>query len=315
MRTTTQLIIFCVAVLVAPLTARQERVTTGPPPELRALVDAVTGAVLGGSPDAWESMARERFAPALLAKQTVAERRRIFDKLSVAFAGAKRGPVMRQGPDAPLELRMVGPSGPAGAIVLELTSGIPPRISGISIETAATPRPSDPEAPPPPPILPGMTKAELTAALDAYLRHLSDEGRLSGAALVARDTDVWFEGGTALPSVASAPPSRRRHSSRSAASTKRSSRRWSSRAATSPILWRPGSTSAPSTGIHAHGDRAARGAEETVTQRDPRRADSGLPAACEPRCDHRPIAEPHCWHCRFLRTGLQRNAEGSLSFE
>ena len=198
MRTTTQLIIFCVAVLVAPLTARQERVTTGPPPELRALVDAVTGAVLGGSPDAWESMARERFAPALLAKQTVAERRRIFDKLSVAFAGAKRGPVMRQGPDAPLELRMVGPSGPVGAIVLELTSGIPPRISGISIETAATPRPSDPEAPPPPPISPGMTKAELTAALDAYLRHLSDEGRLSGVALVARDTDVWFEGAYGL---------------------------------------------------------------------------------------------------------------------
>ena len=198
MRTTTQLIIFCVAVLVAPLTARQERVTTGPPPELRALVDAVTGAVLGGSPDAWESMARERFAPALLAKQTVAERRRIFDKLSVAFAGAKRGPVMRQGPDAPLELRMVGPSGPAGAIVLELTSGIPPRISGISIETAATPRPSDPEAPPPPPISPGMTKAQLTAALDAYLRHLSDEGRLSGVALVARDTEVWFEGAYGL---------------------------------------------------------------------------------------------------------------------
>ena len=198
MRTTTQLIILCAALLVAPLTARQERVTTGPPPEIRTLVEAVTAAVLDGSPDAWETMARERFAPDLLAKQTVAERRRIFDKLSVAFAGAKRGPVMRQGPDAPLQLRMVGPSGPAGAIVLELTGGIPPRISGISIETSATPRQSDPEAPPPPSISPGMTKAELAAAVDAYLRRLSNEGRLSGVALVARDTDVWFEGAYGL---------------------------------------------------------------------------------------------------------------------
>jgi CubicO group peptidase (beta-lactamase class C family) len=197
-RTITQLIIFCVALLVASLTARQERVTTRPPPEIRALVDAVTAAVLGGSPDVWESMARERFAPDLLAKQTVAERRQVYDKLITAFAGSKRGPVMRQGPDAPLELQMVGPSGPAGAIVLELTDGMPPRISGISIETAATPRPSDPEAPPPPPISPAMTKAELAPALDAYLRRSSDEGRLSGVALVARDTDVWFEGAYGL---------------------------------------------------------------------------------------------------------------------
>jgi D-alanyl-D-alanine carboxypeptidase len=197
-RTTTQLIIFCVALLLAPLTARQERVTTGPPPEIRALVDAVTAAVLGGSPDAWESMARERFAPDLLAKQTAAERRQLYDKVSAAFAGAKRGPVRRHGPDAPLELQMVGPSGPAGAIVLELTNAMPPRISGLSIERAATPRPSDTEAPPPPSISPGTTKAELAAALDAYLRRLSDEGRLSGVALVARDMDVWFEGAYGL---------------------------------------------------------------------------------------------------------------------
>ena len=68
MRTTTQLIILCAALLVAPLTARQERVTTGPPPQICTWVEAVTAAVLDGSPDAWETMARERFAPDLLAK-------------------------------------------------------------------------------------------------------------------------------------------------------------------------------------------------------------------------------------------------------
>jgi hypothetical protein len=120
-QTARQLIIICFVLLVAPLTARQEQITTGPPPEIRALVDAFTSAVLGGSADAWETMARERFAPEFLSKHPAAERRQLYDKLSAAFAGGKRGPVMRRGPDAPLELQMIGPSGPAGTWPLRST--------------------------------------------------------------------------------------------------------------------------------------------------------------------------------------------------
>ena len=62
MRILTRLIVVAVAFLVAPLAAGQEVVTTGPPPEIRALVDAFTGAVLGNSPETWEAMTREHCA-------------------------------------------------------------------------------------------------------------------------------------------------------------------------------------------------------------------------------------------------------------
>ncbi len=195
MRILTRLFVVAVAFLVAPLASGQEVVTTGPPPEIRALVDAFTGAVLGNSPDEWETMTRERCAPEFLTKNPAAQRRKLYDTLHGAFAGGKRGRVMRRGPDAPLELQMIGSSGqPAGTIVLELTSGNPPKIANISVEKDAGEKPAAPEGPKPPPIAASMAKPELAAALDKYVRGLSEEGKFSGAILVARGTDVWFEG-------------------------------------------------------------------------------------------------------------------------
>jgi hypothetical protein len=134
-RILTRLIVIAVAFLVAPLAEGQDVVTTGPPPEIRALVDAFTGAVLGNSPDEWEKMTREQCAPEFLAKTPAAQRRKLYDTLHGAFAGGKRGRVVRRGPDEPLELQMIGSSGqPAGTIVLELTSGNPPKISNITVE-------------------------------------------------------------------------------------------------------------------------------------------------------------------------------------
>ena len=195
MRILTRLFVVAVAFLVAPLASGQEVVTTGPPPEIRALVDAFTGAVLGNSPDEWETMTRERCAPEFLTKNPAAQRRKLYDTLHGAFGGGKRGRVMRRGPDAPLELQMIGSSGqPAGTIVLELTSGNPPKIANISVEKDAGEKPAAPEGPKPPPIAASMAKPELAAALDQYVRGLSEEGKFSGAILVARGTDVWFEG-------------------------------------------------------------------------------------------------------------------------
>ena len=188
-----KLIVFGVALIAAPVAGRQEVVVTGPPPEIRALVDAFTGAVLGGSPDAWETMARERFAPDYLAKLPAPERRKLYDELKGDFGGGKRGPVMRRGPDEPLELQMMGPSGPAGTIVLEITNGNPPKITKVSVVKDAGKTPADPSGPKPPPIAPSMTKPELADALAPYLRSLSDDGALSGAILVAHGGEVWFE--------------------------------------------------------------------------------------------------------------------------
>jgi hypothetical protein len=135
------LITVLLVVLAAPvaLAARQERV--GAPPEIRELVEAFTAAVVGGSPQAWETMARERFAPEFLAKLPAPERRKLYDKLSADFKGAKRRAVMRQGPDAPLEIQMNGPSGTAGTIVLELTDGMPPKITNVTVEKESGKKP------------------------------------------------------------------------------------------------------------------------------------------------------------------------------
>jgi hypothetical protein len=128
-------VLVLLAAPLAPLAARQERV--GAPPEIRELVEAFTAAVVGGSPETWETMARERFAPEYLAKLPAPERRKLYDQLSADFKGAKRGAVRRQGPDAPLELQMTGPSGPAGTIVLEITDGMPPKITSVTVEKAS----------------------------------------------------------------------------------------------------------------------------------------------------------------------------------
>jgi hypothetical protein len=109
------------ALLAGPLAAgAQERV--GAPPEIRALVEAVVGGITGTA-DAWETMARERFAPELLAKTPPAARRKLYDQLHADFGRGKRGPVVRRGPDEPLEIEMLGPAGSLGTVVVEIVEG------------------------------------------------------------------------------------------------------------------------------------------------------------------------------------------------
>jgi hypothetical protein len=108
-------------VLAAPVVAgAQER--TGPPPEIRALVEAVVGGITG-TPDAWEAMAKQHFAPDLLAKTPPPARRKLYDQLHADFGRAKRGPVIRRGPDEPLEIEMLGPAGSLGTVVVEVVEG------------------------------------------------------------------------------------------------------------------------------------------------------------------------------------------------
>jgi hypothetical protein len=120
MRTLLRVVCACV-VLAAPVVAgAQER--TGPPPEIRALVEAVVGGITG-TPDAWEAMAKQHFAPDLLAKTPPPARRKLYDQLHGDFGRAKRGPVIRRGPDEPLEIEMLGPAGSLGTVVVEVVEG------------------------------------------------------------------------------------------------------------------------------------------------------------------------------------------------
>ena len=113
---------------VASLVTAQER--TGPPPEIRTLVESFVGGVTG-TPAAFEAMAKERFAPDFLAKTPAAARRTLYDQLHAQFGSGKRGPVIRQGPDEPLEIEMVGPNGSLGVIIVEIVEGQTPKITAI----------------------------------------------------------------------------------------------------------------------------------------------------------------------------------------
>jgi hypothetical protein len=113
--------------VVSPISA-QER--TGPPPEIRALVEAVVSGVTGTAAG-FEAMAKERFAPDFLSKTPAAARRTLYDQLHAQFGSGKRGPVVRQGPDEPLEIEMVGPNGSLGVIIVEIVEGPTPKITAI----------------------------------------------------------------------------------------------------------------------------------------------------------------------------------------
>jgi hypothetical protein len=122
-------VLFVLATLsMASLVTAQE--PTGPPPEIRALVEAFVGGVTG-TPAAFEAMAKERFAPDFLVKTPAAARRTLYDDLHAQFGSGKRGPVIRRGPDEPLEIEMVGANGPLGVIIVEIVEGQTPKITAI----------------------------------------------------------------------------------------------------------------------------------------------------------------------------------------
>jgi hypothetical protein len=103
----------CSAMLVA-LTVHvlaQEIVRTGPPPELRAHMDAFVRALnaTGTATDEWEVMAKAAFTPELLKRETPAQRKQVRDTLRAQFGTITIQGVERQGgPDAPLQVRVKG---------------------------------------------------------------------------------------------------------------------------------------------------------------------------------------------------------------
>jgi hypothetical protein len=110
----------------------QEGIRTGPPPEIRALVDAVLKA-LDGDAAGWETMAKERFSADHLKKTSAADRKQLFDKIRADFGKLTFERAVREGPDAPLHLQVKGSTGATGRISLEIDGGSPPKISNIKV--------------------------------------------------------------------------------------------------------------------------------------------------------------------------------------
>jgi CubicO group peptidase (beta-lactamase class C family) len=180
------LVINC-AVLPA---AAQAVVKTGPPPEIRALVDGFMKAANSGSADAWEAFAREHFSPEHLQKRSEAERKQLFDRIRSDFGSIAFDRVTRRGPDAPLELTIKGSTGVMGVIVLELDASSPPRIANLTVDIGK--KDADLGGVPPPPVNGRMTNDELSRALDGYFAKLAASDVFSGVVLVARNLAPVF---------------------------------------------------------------------------------------------------------------------------
>jgi CubicO group peptidase (beta-lactamase class C family) len=176
------------ALIVFTTTVPSAQVRQGPPPEVRALFDAMVAAANAGSADAWEAFAQERFTPALLQQQSRADRAKLYQQIVDRFGTVALGGVMRQGPGAPLRMNIKGSKG-SGLIILDMDDGPPPRIAGLELEDPAAVA-NDPSRIP---ITASMPADEIDRRLDAYFTKLAADDQFSGVALVARNgVPVFF---------------------------------------------------------------------------------------------------------------------------
>ena len=110
--------VIAVLAFAAQATA-QEMVVSGPPPVLRARLDAFVKAFNSGDADQWEKMAAATFTPAYLKSQTAAERQKAFLKMRADFGVISLERVERNGPEAPLSIAVKGAVA-SGRMTIEL---------------------------------------------------------------------------------------------------------------------------------------------------------------------------------------------------
>ena len=164
----------------------------GPPPEIRGHVQAFVSAFNSGSAEQWEKMAQEHFAPDALSGHTTQDRKNLFDRMHQDFgASITVDRVLREGPDAPLQLQAKGASGLQAVIQLDLEASPPYRITRVGVERGGPAQ--DRSMVPAPAISGSMSDPELSSALDAYLSKMSADDVFSGVALVAKAGRVVFE--------------------------------------------------------------------------------------------------------------------------
>ena len=185
--------IFCCLLVIDAGAQSGQRVRRGggPPPEMRALIEAVVTAFNSGRADEWEAMAMQRFAPGHLARRSATERAEMYERLRADFGTIDADKVLREGPDAPLELYVRGSTGAEGVISLEIEPSAPFRVTGMQVRLGGDGGERSSVAAPP--INGIMTAEELTAALDAYLSRMAADDTFSGVVLVANDGQPVFE--------------------------------------------------------------------------------------------------------------------------
>ncbi|MEO5898157.1 MAG: serine hydrolase domain-containing protein [Vicinamibacterales bacterium] len=161
----------------------------GPPPEIRALIEEVIQAA-NGNDEAWEAFAQKSFAPPYLKQQTPAQRAALHQQIVARFGTVARGPVVREGPDAPLQITIKGSkaSGMLAVSVDDTTF----RITSLALDASSSSR--DPGAInlPPVSIDRTMTSDEIDRRLHDYFTGLTKDDVFSGVALVAKNGVLVF---------------------------------------------------------------------------------------------------------------------------
>jgi CubicO group peptidase (beta-lactamase class C family) len=169
--------------VVAGSAAPHARQGGGPEPEIRAHVDAFVAVLTKGTADQYETMAREHFAPPLLARATPADRRAMFERIRSDFGAITVAGIRVI--DGVVTIGARGETKLAGRFQLTLESAAPFRIARVAIEVGD-------DGPPGPPVTPialkpEMTAAEMTGVLDAYMKPLVERDAFAGVVVIARD--------------------------------------------------------------------------------------------------------------------------------
>ena len=114
-------------------------------------MDAFFKALASGNPDTFEAMAKEHYAPELLARRTPADRRQMVERIRADFGQMTLGRIERS-TDGPVTLAVRGATGMQGTIEVTLEAPPAERITRVAIDVGdAGPR----EGAPPPPTCAG----------------------------------------------------------------------------------------------------------------------------------------------------------------
>lgn len=177
--------IAAVAIAASVTLSAQQVLRAGPPPEIRALFDALVQAFNSDSAEAWEAFTQARFLPALLQKYSRDQRAAMYRQLVNDFGTIAIESVRREGPDAPLQMNINGTKG-SGVFAITLDEGATPRIAGFGVEAGQRDR--EPVAGvPPPPIDRTLASDEIDRRLDGYFSKLAADEVFSGVALIAKN--------------------------------------------------------------------------------------------------------------------------------
>ena len=190
MRISAALLTLGLAILVHPSLAAQS-------PEVRARIDAYVKALSDGSPDQFESMAKENFTPEFL-DRTAAQRRTTATRVHDAFGEISIASERMTSPTR-VELDMTSRTNSMPLrIVMDFEAAAPFRISQVAVRAGGPAGGGRDGRGAPPPLTPApinarMGDAELSSALDGYLAGLAGTNDFAGVVLVAKNGRPVFE--------------------------------------------------------------------------------------------------------------------------